>query len=74
MSRIPPFLDRLPEAAQQAWSAALARLDVVPREAFEQQQALLAQAEARLAALEARVKELSATQSAPAPASKPSGQ
>lgn len=59
---LPPFFEALPQAAQkaaqQAFASAMSHLDVVPREAFEQQQALLAQAEARLSALEAQVQAL----------------
>lgn len=51
------------ENLQALVQAQLQKLDVVTREEFEAQQALLAQAEARLTELEAQVAQLKASQS-----------
>lgn len=53
-------VDDLKRNAQTWFAARLAELDLVPRTEFDQQAALLARAEARLAALETKVAQIEA--------------
>ncbi len=53
-----PINDEIKSTTRKLIQEKLADLDLVPRQEFEQQQRLLAQAEQRIAALEKRIQEL----------------
>lgn len=69
LDALPEGMDRLHEDAQRnvkaAVSAALSRMDVVSREEFDVQSAVLARTREKLEALEKRVRELESPADAP---------
>lgn len=73
LDALPEGLDRLHEDVQRnvraAVAAALSRMDVVSREEFDVQSAVLARTREKLEALEQRVRELESPAEAPAGAS-----